>query len=82
MLKVRLLHFAVLREIAGKNEELLQVAEGTSAADVWQRLRDEHPALRDYATPPLIAINENYAGPEEILRDGDELVFIPPVAGG
>jgi molybdopterin converting factor subunit 1 len=82
MLKVRLLHFAVLREIAGKDEELLQLAEGTRAADVWQRLRDEHAALRDYSTPPLIAINENYAGPEEILRDGDELVFIPPVAGG
>jgi molybdopterin converting factor subunit 1 len=82
MLKVRLLHFAVLREIAGRDEELLQLTEGTRAADVWQRLRDEYAALRDYATPPLIAINENYVSPQEILHDGDELVFIPPVAGG
>jgi molybdopterin converting factor subunit 1 len=82
MMKVWLLHFAVLREIAGKDEELMELPEGTSAADVWQRLRDEYAALRDYATPPMIAINESYAGPEELLRDGDELVFIPPVAGG
>jgi molybdopterin converting factor subunit 1 len=82
MLKVRLLHFAVLREIAGRDEELLQLPDGTRASDVWQRLRAEHVELRDYATPPLIAVNENYAGPEAILRDGDELAFIPPVAGG
>ena len=82
MPKVRLLFFAVLREIAGRDEDLLQLPDGTRAGDVWQHLRAEHVALRDYATPPLIAVNENYVRPEEILSDGDELVFIPPVAGG
>ncbi len=82
MLKVRLLFFAVLREIADRDEDHLQLPDGTCAGDVWQRLRAEHAALRDYTTPPLIAVNENYVGPEETLSDGDELVFIPPVAGG
>ncbi|MEA2237689.1 MAG: MoaE-MoaD fusion protein [Thermoanaerobaculia bacterium] len=82
MLRVRLLFFAVLREIAGKDEEVVEIADGTTAGDVWQRLRREHTALRDYSQPPMIAVNESYARAEEILRDGDELVFIPPVAGG
>jgi molybdopterin synthase catalytic subunit len=30
----------------------------------------------------MIAINESYATPGDVLRDGDELAFIPPVAGG
>ena len=30
----------------------------------------------------MIAVNESYVGPDELLRDGDELAFIPPVAGG
>ncbi|MGZ8832865.1 MAG: MoaD/ThiS family protein [Thermoanaerobaculia bacterium] len=30
----------------------------------------------------MIAVNETYAGPDTVLRDGDELAFIPPVAGG
>jgi molybdopterin converting factor small subunit len=72
----------VLRDVAGKDEELLDLPEGSRASDVWQRLRTEHAALRDYTRPPMIAINETYAGGDEPLRDGDELAFIPPVAGG
>ncbi|HVS30129.1 MAG TPA: MoaD/ThiS family protein [Thermoanaerobaculia bacterium] len=81
-MKVRLLFFAVLRDIAGKSEAELSLAEGTRAADVWQSMRRDYLALRDYTQPPLIAINEEYASPETALRDGDELAFIPPVAGG
>jgi molybdopterin converting factor, subunit 1, non-archaeal len=82
MLKVRLLFFAVLREIAGRSEEVVELPDGSRAGDVWQRLRNEHGALRDYIQPPMIAVNERYAGVDELLRDGDELAFIPPVAGG
>jgi molybdopterin converting factor subunit 1 len=81
-MKIRLLFFAVLRDIAGRNEQVIDVAEGACAGDVWQRLRGEHAALRDYVQPPMIAVNESYVGVEEPLRDGDELAFIPPVAGG
>ena len=81
-MKIRLLFFAVLRDIAGRSEKEIDVPDGTTAVDVWQRLRDRHPELRDYIQPPMIAVNESYAEPETILREGDELAFIPPVAGG
>ena len=81
-MKVRLLFFAVLRDIAGADARDLVLAEGTTAREVWQSLRDEHPPLRDYLQPPMTAINESYAAPDSVLRDGDELAFIPPVAGG
>lgn len=81
-MKIRLLFFAVLRDIAGRDEKVIDVPEGTRAGDVWLRLRDRHPELRDYIQPPMIAVNESYVGAEELLRDGDELAFIPPVAGG
>jgi len=82
MVKVRLLFFAVLREIAGRSEQVVELPDGTRAGDVWQRLRDEYGALREYIQPPMIAVNESYVGIDELLRDGDELAFIPPVAGG
>jgi len=81
-MKVRLLFFAVLRDIAGADMRELALAEGTTARDVWQSLRNEFAKLADYTQPPMIAVNECYAAPETILRDGDELAFIPPVAGG
>jgi len=81
-MKVRLLYFAVLRDVTGKRDDVLELPEGTRAADVWRRMRDEHRALREYVQPPMIAINESYADAEQVLRDGDELAFIPPVAGG
>ena len=79
---MRLLYFAVLRDVTGKREELLDLPDGTRAADVWRRLRDQHAALRDYVQPPMTAINESYADAEQVLAEGDELAFIPPVAGG
>jgi molybdopterin converting factor subunit 1 len=80
--KVRLLFFAVLRDITGSDERELVLEEGTRARDVWESLRAAHAKLADYVQPPMIAINETYAAPDAVLHDGDELAFIPPVAGG
>jgi molybdopterin synthase catalytic subunit len=80
--KVRLLCFAVLRDITGRPETELELADGTRARDVWQSLRAQHGELAAYELPPMTAINESYASPDQLLRDGDELAFIPPVAGG
>lgn len=79
---VRLLFFAVLRDIAGADERTLTLHEGTTARDVWEALRREFTKLADYTQPPMIAVNESYAEPDTPLRHGDELAFIPPVAGG
>jgi molybdopterin converting factor subunit 1 len=81
-MKVRLLFFAVLRDIAGTGETELDLPDGTTARAVWESLRARHAQLADYATPPMTAINEEYASADAVLRDGDELAFIPPVAGG
>lgn len=81
-MKVRLLFFAVLRDIAGTGERELALTAGTTAQQVWQSLRAQYAQLAGYNQPPMIAINESYAAPDTVLRDGDELAFIPPVAGG
>jgi molybdopterin converting factor subunit 1 len=81
-MKVKLLYFAVLRDIVGKSESDVEVPDGTRPADLWQRLRAEHRQLAAYAQPPMTAVNESYVRPDSVLRDGDEVAFIPPVAGG
>lgn len=81
-MNVRLLYFAVLRDITGTSAAVMSLHDGARAGEVWQSLREQYVQLADYRKPPMIAVNEIYATPETILRDGDELAFIPPVAGG
>ncbi len=72
----------MLRDIAGSDERELAVDDGTTAGQVWETLRRSYAQLAAYTQPPMLAINESYAGPDVVLCDGDELAFIPPVAGG
>jgi molybdopterin synthase catalytic subunit len=79
---IRLLFFAVLRDITGRDELSLELAEGTTPAGIWNNLRHEYSALASYVNPPMVAVNESYAAHDLPLKDGDEVAFIPPVAGG
>lgn len=81
-MRVRLLLFAVLRDIVGADERELEIADGTRAIDLWNALRTDHPRLVPYEKPPFTAVNQDYVQPETILHDGDEVVFVPPVSGG
>jgi molybdopterin converting factor subunit 1 len=73
-------YFALLREQRGLTQETLSTAATTPAA-LYEELRARHgftlPADRIRA-----AINGEFADAAAPLRDGDTVVFIPPVAGG
>ncbi|HVU22963.1 MAG TPA: molybdopterin converting factor subunit 1 [Opitutus sp.] len=73
-------YFAILREQRGQTQEQLATAAATPQA-LYEELRARHgftlPADRVRA-----AINGEFAAAAAPLRDGDEIVFIPPVAGG
>jgi molybdopterin synthase catalytic subunit len=79
---VRSLFFASYREMAGTDELAVELPAGARVADLVARLRP--PAGRLGALPPVpvVAVNMDYAPLSTELRDGDEVAFIPPVAGG
>jgi len=73
-------YYAALREKAGRNAETL-VTEATTPAAVYDELRARHGfGLNREAV--RVAVNDEFADWHVTLREGDELVFIPPVAGG
>ena len=80
MKKVRVQYFAVLREQRGRGEETCETQAATPL-DLYDELRARH----HFTLPPeriRAAINDEFAAPGAALRDGDRVVFIPPVAGG
>lgn len=72
--------FAVLREQAGVSTLALATAAATPA-ELYRELQASHRLTFD---PNLLraAVNEKYAAMDTPLQAGDQVVFIPPVAGG
>lgn len=81
-MQVRVRLFAALRESAGRSEVMLQLSEPATAGDAWSALVAQHPALAERRASLATAVNRQYARFDTLLREGDELVFIPPVSGG
>jgi molybdopterin synthase catalytic subunit len=74
--------FAILRDRAGVAEMVLELADGSVAADAAEALSRQYPALRQLVAKVAFAVNQEYVQASTILRDGDELALIPPVSGG
>jgi molybdopterin converting factor subunit 1 len=79
-MQVRIQYFAVLREQAGVAEELVETRAATPA-DLYDEVRQ----ARGLALPRSmlrVAVNDEFCEWSQPLREGDRVVFIPPVAGG
>jgi molybdopterin converting factor subunit 1 len=81
-LKVTVLLFAYLREIAGADQVALQLPEGSRLSDVWPRLSQQFPRFQGMSGSIAWAVNHAYAPPDQSLRDGDVIAALPPVSGG
>jgi MoaE-MoaD fusion protein len=74
--------FAAHREALGRSSYETDVPPGTTAAGAFAHLRASHPELGASADAVAFAVNRAHADPNTSLREGDELAFLPPVAGG
>jgi sulfur-carrier protein len=74
--------FAAYQEAYGQPELTLQVQSGTSVQAVCDRLLTEHPELERWRSLTRFGLNLEFVAPETTLREGDEVVLIPPVSGG
>ena len=81
-MRVHVRLFAILRERAGWRERDLDLPAGSSIDDAWLALVSLAPALAPSRDSVRFALNRQYAAVDQTLTDGDELVLIPPVAGG
>ena len=70
-------YFASVRETLGRSEDHFESAAPLSVAEVWRR-------AAAVPLPPrlLAAINQQHAGLDAMVKEGDEVAFFPPVTGG
>ena len=81
-MRVRVLYFASFREAMGRDEELREIADRAPVSELWTVLSREVPYFARFPAMPPVAVNRAYADPDAVLQDGDEIAFLPPVAGG
>jgi len=80
--RIHLLYFASFREAKGRDSEDRELPEGTRVQELWKKLCEEVPRFASFPSMPPAAVNLEYVSADRTLRDGDEVSFLPPVAGG
>jgi molybdopterin synthase catalytic subunit len=80
--RVRVRLFAVQRELAGAREVTVALGAGATVEDAWAALVGRYPVLAPGRSSVRFAVNGDWAGPDTLLADGDEVAMIPPVSGG
>ena len=81
-MRVQARFFAAYRELTGASHVEVRLSEGATVADLIAALRERGPSFTALPARPAVAVNLEYAPIDTGLRDGDEVAFIPPVAGG
>ncbi|MEP6988598.1 MAG: molybdopterin converting factor subunit 1 [Chloroflexota bacterium] len=82
-MQVRILLFATLKDLAGRNRLALTLPlESATVTNVRQALVAEYPSMKANVDAAIAAVNEEYAFPQDAVHDGDEVAFFPPVSGG
>jgi MoaE-MoaD fusion protein len=81
-MRVRVLFFGMLKDLAGKAEDSIDLPDGSHVRDVLVRYEAKIPRLKESLPSVAIAVNQQYAGADTVLHDGDEVALLPPVSGG
>lgn len=78
---LQVLFFGIASDFSGETSVTLSLSKEVSVLEFKEFIQQKYPKLsqiNSYA----IAVNENYATNEVILKDNDVVAIIPPVSGG
>lgn len=77
---IHLSYFAFLRESRGISEEFLKTKAST-VSDLYSELQDRY-GFYTSKDSLKVSINDAFSSWKKELKNGDHIVFIPPVSGG
>jgi MoaE-MoaD fusion protein len=82
IVRIRVLFFGALRDVAGLREDSLEVPAGARLDAVFDHYARRFPRLKDMAASVVLALNREFSPLSAALQEGDEVAFLPPVSGG
>ena len=77
-MSIKVKFFASLTDLVGIKEIDIEFGSDLNVTKVWQDV------CGDAQMPVgcLYAINHDYCEPDQLLKDGDEIAYFPPLTGG
>jgi molybdopterin converting factor subunit 1 len=81
-LRVKVLFFGRVRELTGVVEEAVEMPEGATLADLFERYAARFPQLAGFRASLVASRNQEFAPWDTRLSREDDIAFLPPVSGG
>ncbi|HXT19242.1 MAG TPA: molybdenum cofactor biosynthesis protein MoaE [Thermoanaerobaculia bacterium] len=81
-MRVHILAFASAADALGRDEQELEVDDGTTVAALCELLAARHPGLQPLLGRLAWAVDGEVVRGDAPLRDGAEVALLPPVSGG
>lgn len=77
---VNVLFFGATADAVGSNRLQVEIDEHSTTTALADQLAIDYPALSNHNL--LVAINEEYASSDTLLKNGDEVAIFTAVSGG
>ena len=80
-MNLKVLFFGVATDLIGAKSMSFSISPNTTVSEFKILIQEKYPQLsqiNSYA----IAVNENYANDQMVLKNNDVVAIIPPVSGG
>jgi MoaD family protein len=80
--RVRVKFYSSFREVTGTPEMYLDMPMDSTVNDLVDKLLNMFPKLRLQSDELVVSLNKRSVPMDSILKEGDEVSFLPPVTGG
>jgi molybdopterin converting factor subunit 1 len=81
-IRINLLYFAFVKDKTGIEFELLDLPSDTTVKSLIKIILEKYPSLSNLMDMIQISVNYKIVDVDTILKDGDEVAFLPPISGG
>jgi len=81
-MRVHLRYYALVREELNRDEDELDLAEGSTVNDLIEAVGLRYPNVKTHLSYSRIASSEAYLVKNDRLVEGEHYSVIPPVSGG
>lgn len=79
---IRVLFFGAARDVVDASSLELSVDSPATVSSAFRNLVERFAGLERFGRSLLFAVNQEYATPDTLLKENDELAVFPPVSGG